>query len=308
MSNPKIAVSIIELIGNTPLVRLDRINKTGAVILGKLEMLNPHSSIKDRTGLALIEAAEHDGILTSDSVIIEPTSGNTGIALAFSGVVKGYRVILTIPDSMTLERRHLLSALGAEIELTPGHLGMNGAIDRALALASEIPHAFIPQQFENPANPAIHESTTAEEIWRDTGGAVDVVVAGVGTGGTISGIARNLKQKKPSIHIVAVEPADSAVISGGKSGPHMIQGIGAGFVPKNLDLSRIDEVIPVTNSDAFDTTRRLAKTEGILAGPSSGAALWAAMRVGARPEFTNKTIVVIICDGGERYLSIPLFR
>jgi len=305
----KIAENITELIGNTPLVKLNKVTEgCVATIVGKCEFFNPGSSVKDRIGFAMIDAAEKAGLLDSDTVIVEPTSGNTGIALAYVGAVKGYKVILTMPDSMSLERQKLLKAYGAQIELTPGHLGMRGAIEKAQELAASLPKTFIPQQFKNPANPQIHKETTAEEIWRDTDGKVDIVMAGVGTGGSISGIAEVLKQKNPSIKVIAIEPKDSPVISGGNPGPHMIQGIGAGFIPDNLNKSLLDEVIQVSNEDAFETARSIAKREGILAGISGGAAVYAATQVGKREENKNKLIVVIIPDNGERYLSTTLYK
>ncbi|MGE4170161.1 MAG: cysteine synthase A [Candidatus Margulisiibacteriota bacterium] len=304
-----IANNLTALIGNTPLVRLNRIAEgAGAEILGKCEFMNPTSSVKDRAGFALIEAAEQAGKLDKDTIIIEPTSGNTGIALAFVAAVKGYRVILTMPDSMSLERRGLLKAYGAEIELTPGHLGMSGAIARAEELAKEHKKAFIPQQFKNPANPEVHRKTTAEEIWRDTDGNIDIFVAGVGTGGTITGVGEVIKARNPKLKVIAVEPKDSPVISGGKPGPHMIQGIGAGFIPDNLNKAIIDEVIQVSNDDALDTARNLAKQEGVLLGISSGANVFAALQVAKRPENKGKRIVTILCDFGERYLSTTLYR
>ncbi len=304
-----IANSITELVGRTPLVRLNRLTKgLGAEVLVKLESFNPMSSVKDRIGLAMIEAAERDGKLGPDSVIVEPTSGNTGIALAFVGAARGYRVILVMPDSMSVERRRLLSALGAEVVLTPGAEGMTGAIERARAIAKETPGSFLPQQFQNPANPEIHRKTTAEEIWSDTGGKIDIFVAGVGTGGTVTGVASALKRRKPELKAYAVEPADSPVISGGKPGPHRIQGIGAGFVPDNLDVSLLDGTIKVTSEQAGETARRLAREEGILGGISSGANVQAALQEAAKPENAGKVIVTIICDTGERYLSTWLYQ
>ncbi|MBT5953299.1 cysteine synthase A [bacterium] len=305
----KIANSVLDLIGNTPLVKLNSVaNGSVATIVGKLEYFNPCGSVKDRAGKAMLEAAEKSGKIDHDTVIIEPTSGNTGIALAFVGAVKGYKVVLTMPDSMTLERRSLLKALGAEIVLTPGHLGMVGAIKKAEELAKEYPKAYIPQQFENPANPEIHKQTTANEIWNDTDGTVDIFVSGVGTGGTISGVGSVLKEKNPNIKVVAVEPKDSAVLSGGPSGPHMIQGIGAGFVPKNLNRDVVDDIVSVSNEDAVAMTRRLAKEDGLFAGISSGAAAHVAIELGKKPENKGKTIVFVLCDFGERYLSTTLFR
>ncbi|NOY07219.1 MAG: cysteine synthase A [Spirochaetes bacterium] len=305
----RVAENVSELIGNTPLVKLHYAEgKCGAVILGKLESFNPCGSVKDRIGYSMICDAEERGLIDKDTVIIEPTSGNTGIALAFVSAIKGYRLILTMPETMSLERRNMLKAFGAEIKLTPGHLGMEGAIDRAEELKKEIKKSVILQQFKNKANPEIHRKTTAMEIWKDTDGRVDIFVAGVGTGGTITGTGEVLKQKKPSIKVVAVEPEDSPVLSGGKPGPHMIQGIGAGFIPDVLNRDIIDEIVKVKNEDAFETARTLAGREGILAGISSGAAVYAARSVGMREENRNKIIVVILPDTGERYLSTSLFR
>lgn len=304
----KIANNITELIGNTPLVRINRLTEgVHAEVLGKCEFMNPCNSVKDRIGLALIEAGEKEGKLKPGSIIVEPTSGNTGIALAFAGAVKGYQVILTMPDSMSLERRKLLKALGARLELTPAHLGMRGAIERAEELAKELDNVYIPQQFNNAANPEIHRQSTAEEIWRDTDGNIDMIVTGVGTGGSISGIASVLKKKNPNFKAIAVEPKDSPVISGGQPGPHMIQGIGAGFIPNNLDRSILDEVVQVSNQDAIHTARRLAKEEGLLVGISAGANVFAAIEVAKRPENKGKRIVTILCDFGERYLSTSLY-
>ncbi|OPX90001.1 MAG: O-acetylserine sulfhydrylase [Pelotomaculum sp. PtaB.Bin104] len=305
----RIANSLTDLIGNTPLLRLQRVAKGAAATLAvKLESFNPGGSVKDRIGFNMIHRAEEQGLLKPGSVIIEPTSGNTGIALAFVAAVRGYRLILTMPDTMSVERRDLLKAYGAELVLTPGILGMKGAVQKAEELAREIANAFIPQQFENPANPEIHRLTTAEEIWQDTDGQVDIVVGGVGTGGTVTGIAQVLKPRKPQLKVVAVEPADSPVLSGGKPGPHKIQGIGAGFVPGVLELALMDEIIKVKNQDAFETGRRLAREEGILAGISSGAATFAALEIARRKENQGKLIVVILPDTGERYLSTPLFQ
>jgi cysteine synthase A len=300
---------ITETIGNTPLVRLRRITQgVAATVLAKLEFFNPLSSVKDRIGVAMIRAAERDGRIRPGDTLIEPTSGNTGIALAFVAAARGYRLILTMPDTMSVERRALLRALGAEIVLTPGSKGMKGAIAMAEDLVRRHPGAFMPQQFENPANPQIHRETTAEEIWRDTDGTADVLVSGVGTGGTLTGVASVIKRRKPSFRAVAVEPAASAVLSGGAPGSHKIQGIGAGFVPGVLDVSLIDEVITVDEDTAFAVARQLARDEGILAGISSGAAVAAALRVAARPESAGKTIVVILPSSGERYLTTALYR
>ncbi|HSN74107.1 MAG TPA: cysteine synthase A [Anaerolineae bacterium] len=302
--------NITELIGNTPLVRLNRIaQEEGAVaeILLKLEFFNPASSVKDRIGLSMIEAAEAAGKIGPDTIILEPTSGNTGIGLAFVAAAKGYRCVLVMPDTMSLERRKLLRAYGADLVLTPGAEGMRGAIAKANELAAADPRYFIPQQFENPANPAVHRRTTAEEIWNDTDGQVDILVSGVGTGGTITGVAEVIKARNPNFKAVAVEPADSPVLSGGKPGPHKIQGIGAGFVPGVLNTGVIDEIIQVTNDDAIATARQVGRDEGILVGISSGAAVWAALQVARRPENTGKRIVVIIPSNGERYLSTVLY-
>lgn len=309
MGRPKIAKNITELIGNTPLVRLNKISdETGAEVLVKLESFNPLSSIKDRIGNAMIAAAEAEGKINQDTVIIEPTSGNTGIALAFVCAAKGYRCILCMPESMSVERRNLLKALGAELVLTEGPKGMKGAIETATKLVEETPNAFMPQQFENPANPEIHRKTTAEEIWNDTDGGVDIVVSGIGTGGTITGIAEVLKGRKSSLQAVAVEPTDSPVLSGGNPGPHKLQGIGAGFVPGVLNTKAYDEVVQVSNDDSFEMARRVALDEGILVGISSGAAIKAALEVAKRPVNKGKTIVVIAPDTGERYLSTALFQ
>lgn len=305
----KYAEHITDLIGNTPLVRVMADGAAqGAIVLAKVESFNPFSSIKDRIGMAMIEAAENSGALKRGATIIEPTSGNTGVALAAVAAAKGYRIILTMPETMSVERRKLLAAYGAELVLTEGAKGMSGAIAKAEELVAATPGAFMPMQFDNPSNPEIHRKTTAEEIWRDTDGKVDVVVAGVGTGGTITGIAQALQERKPSFTAVAVEPADSPVLSGGRPGPHKIQGIGAGFVPKVYDARLIDEVIRVRHEDAGVTARALARTEGILVGISAGAALWAAREVAKRPGSAGKTIVVILPDTGERYLSTWLFE
>jgi len=298
-----------DLVGNTPLVRLSRLSEgTGATILGKLESANPAGSVKDRIGLAMVEAAEREGLLTpGQSVIVEPTSGNTGIALAFVCAARGYKCILTMPETMSMERRALLKAYGAELVLTPGTEGMRGAIARAQEIADETPDAFVPQQFENAANPDVHARTTAEEIWADTDGSVDIFVAGVGTGGSITGVGHVLKERRPGVQIVAVEPTDSPVLSGGDPAPHRIQGIGAGFVPGVLDTSVYDEIIQVTAEDAFETARNLARDEGVLTGISAGANAWAALQLAKRPENAGKVIVTIICDTGERYLSTALF-
>lgn len=305
---PKIAKNITELIGNTPLVRLNEISdKTGAEVLAKLEYFNPLSSVKDRIGYAMIADAEEKGLLKPGSVIIEPTSGNTGIALAFVSAVRGYRCILCMPDTMSVERRNLLKALGAEIVLTEGAKGIKASIAKAQELVDSTPNSFMPQQFENPANPAIHRKTTAEEIWEDTDGKVDILVSGVGTGGTITGISEVLKERKSSFKAVAVEPTGSPVLSGGQSGPHKIQGIGTGFVPSVLNTELYDEIVQVTNEEAFDATRRLARQEGILVGISSGAAIHAASVIASKKENQGKTIVAILPDTGERYFSTTLF-
>ncbi|MBU0533964.1 MAG: cysteine synthase A [Candidatus Omnitrophica bacterium] len=305
----KIFNNITELVGNTPLVRLSKIAKNiNAKIVAKLEFFNPCGSIKDRIGVSMIEAAEKQGLLKKDAVIVEPTSGNTGIALAFVCAVKGYKLILTMPDTMSIERRNMLKALGAEIVLTLGNEGMSGAIKRAEDVVKKNSKAFMPQQFKNPANPEIHRKATALEIWNDTDGKVDILVAGVGTGGTITGIAEVLKKKKPSFKAIAVEPIDSAVLSGGNPGPHKIQGIGAGFIPQVLNKNIIDEVVKVANEEAMTIARRLAKEEGIFAGISSGAAVYAALKIGEREENKGKLIVVILPDLGDRYLSTELYQ
>jgi cysteine synthase A len=307
----KIAKNITELIGNTPLLELTGIEEKyhlGAQLIGKLEYFNPGRSVKDRIGLSLIEDAERKGLLNKNSVIIEPTSGNTGIALALVAASKGYRIILTMPDTMSLERRTLLKALGAQLELTPGFEGMSGAVRRAEELHANIAGSIILQQFKNPANPEVHRNTTALEIWKDTGGEVDIFVSGVGTGGTASGVGEVLKHFRPSVKIVAVEPADSPVLSGGKSGPHKIQGIGAGFVPDTYNPRFIDEIFRVRNDEAIETGRQLALTEGLLAGISSGAATFAGIQLARRPENKGKRIVLVLPDTGERYLSTILFN
>jgi cysteine synthase len=307
---PHIYNNIADLVGSTPLVRLNRIaREAGAVaeILLKLEFYNPAGSVKDRIGLSMIEAAEAAGKIGPDTVILEPTSGNTGIGLAFVAAAKGYRCVLIMPDTMSLERRKLLRAYGADLVLTPGAEGMRGAIARATEMAAADPRYFIPQQFENPANPAVHRRTTAEEIWNDTDGQVDILVSGVGTGGTITGVAEVLKARNPNFKAIAVEPADSPVLSGGQPGPHKIQGIGAGFVPAVLNTGVIDEIVRVSNDDAIATARQVGRDEGILVGISSGAAVWAALHVARRPENSGKRVVVIIPSNGERYLSTVLY-
>ena len=296
-------------IGSTPLVRLNRINKIpDSEIFAKLEFFNPLGSVKDRIAASMIEAAEVEGLIDKRTLIVEPTSGNTGIALAFICAAKNYRLCLTMPDTMSAERRSLLKHMGAELILTPGAEGMNGSIARAREIVESEEKAYMPNQFANPANPRVHRETTAEEIWRDTEGQVDILVSGVGTGGTITGVAQVIKPRKPSFKAIAVEPIDSPVLSGGSKGPHKIQGIGAGFIPEVLDQSLIDDIVTVSNDDAFETARKAAKLDGILCGISSGAAIWAALEVAARPESAGKTIVVIIPSTGERYISTDLFK
>jgi cysteine synthase A len=301
--------SITELVGNTPLLKLNKVTDgAGGTVLGKLEFMNPLSSVKDRIGLSMIEDGERTGAIDKETVIVEPTSGNTGVALAFVAASRGYRLILTMPETMSVERRNLLAALGAELVLTPGSDGMKGAIERAEEIAGQLPKSFMPNQFENPANPEVHRQTTAEEIWEDTAGKVDILVAAVGTGGSITGIGDVLKKRNPKIEVIAVEPSDSPVLSGGPPGPHKIQGIGAGFVPPVLDTQLIDEIIKVESDDAFIMARRLAREEGVLVGISAGANAHVAVQVAKRPGNESKTIVTILCDTGERYLSTPLFE
>ena len=305
----KIAKDITKLIGNTPLVKLNKVTKgLQSRVIAKLESFNPCASVKDRIGLSMIEEAEKKGLIKSNTIIVEPTSGNTGIALAFVCAAKGYKLLLTMPDTMSIERRHLLASLGAELILTPGSKGMSGAVKKAEELVAENPSYFMPQQFENSANPKIHRKTTALEIWKDTDGEVDILVAGVGTGGTITGVSEVIKKKKPGFKAIAVEPLDSPVLSGGTPGPHKIQGIGAGFIPGVLELNLVDEIIRVSYDNAKQTAKRLAREEGIVAGISSGAATWAALEVGMRAENKNKMIVVILPDTGERYLTTDLFQ
>ena len=307
----KIAKNITDLIGNTPLLELSNYNAANhlpATIIAKIESFNPLSSVKDRIGYAMIKDAEEKGLINKDTVIIEPTSGNTGVGLAFVAAAKGYKLIITLPDSFSMERRNLLKALGAELVLTPGAEGMPGAINKADEIAASTPNSFVPQQFKNPANPEIHKKTTAEEIWRDTDGDVDIFIAGVGTGGTVSGVGETLKKKKPGVRIIAVEPYDSPVLSGGAKGPHKLQGIGAGFVPDVFNRDVVDEIFKVKNEEAYATSRALARTEGLLVGISSGAAAFAATEIAKRPENAGKKIVVLLPDTGERYLSTGLFE
>ncbi len=305
----RIYENITETIGRTPLVKVGRINDTAATIVAKLEFFNPGGSVKDRIGLAMIEAAERDGLIKpGETTLVEPTSGNTGIALAMVAAAKGYRLILTMPETMSLERRKLLKAYGAELVLTPGTEGMSGAIRQAESIVAELPNSFIPQQFKNKANPEVHRHTTAEELWHDTDGQIDILVAGVGTGGTITGVSEVLKQRKPSFRSIAIEPEASPLLSGGKPGPHKIQGIGAGFVPDVLNREAYDEVVQVSNDNAYVTARRFGKEEGLLLGISGGAAAWTALEVGRRPENAGKLIVFVAPSNGERYLSTPLYE
>ncbi|MFA5114851.1 MAG: cysteine synthase A [Candidatus Omnitrophota bacterium] len=306
---PGVFSDITKTVGGTPLVKINKLSEgLDATILAKLEFFNPASSIKDRIGVAMIEAAEKKGLLREGSVIIEPTSGNTGIALAFAAAAKGYRIILTMPDTMSLERRQLLKIFGAEVVLTEGAKGMRGAVEKAEELLKKIPGSFMPQQFNNPANPEAHRRSTAEEIWKDTAGKVDIFIAGIGTGGTITGVGEVLKERNPAVRIIGLEPRDSPVLSGGKPGSHMIQGIGAGFVPQVLNTGIIDEIIAVRHDDAGNIARRLAREEGIFAGISSGAAMWVALEVARRKDSEGKTIVAVLPDTGERYLSTWLFQ
>jgi cysteine synthase len=303
----KVYNSVLELIGGTPLVKLHGLAEGAGEIYAKLESFNPGGSVKDRIAISMVEAAENEGLIGAGTSIIEPTSGNTGVGLALVCAAKGYSLILTMPETMSVERRNLLKAYGAKLILTPGSEGMKGAIKKAMELAAEIPESFVPQQFENPANPKIHRETTAREIWEDTEGRVDIFVAGVGTGGTVTGVGQALKARKPALEVIAVEPADSPVLSGGSAGPHKLQGIGAGFVPKILDVKVIDQIIKVTEAEAYDTARRLAREEGLLVGISSGAAAYAAIQLAQKGGNPGKVIVVILPDTGERYLSTPLF-
>ena len=304
----KIYNNILEKVGGTPLVRINRMNQGAATVLAKVEFFNPAQSVKDRIAKGMIEDAERRGVLQPGGLIIEPTSGNTGVGLALVAAVKGYRLILTMPDSMSVERRKLLAAFGAQLVLTPGAQGMKGAVEKALELQKENPGSFIPQQFENPANSETHRLTTAEEIWADTDGQVDAFVGGVGTGGTVTGVGQVIKARKPGFKLIAVEPDTSPILQGGKPGPHKIQGIGANFIPKVLDLSLVDQVIGVSAENAGETARRAAKEEGLFVGISSGAALWAALELAKKPEFAGKTIVALLPDSGDRYLSTWLFE